>query len=407
MTPHGEPVGRRLVPDPLQRAPRAVRVHAARRGASAGTGRSSSRPPTPTRPRGPARRAHGRHGRVALAASCCSGSLSVEPSPSRPTGFSSVPALDLRGRARASCRTCASSASATSTSRRCSRPASGSTHGYDVVDPRRVSEELGGERGAAGALRGRARRRPRRRPEPHGDATTRTRSGATRSCASSSSTSTRDRAAPALLRHRRARRRPRRGPGGVRDDARLVLDLVARGPRRRPADRPPRRARRPPRLPRAAARRGRRAGLGREDPRARRAAARLAGRRHDGLRLPERRPGALRRPGRRGRADRARGRAATVRTSSPLEAKLEQARTTFQPEVERLRRLLDVPDLERALALAARLPHVRRAVERPRRGGRPRGARRRCPTTLAPRAPARGARPRRVRHALPADDRAR
>src|SRR5207342_2430199 len=41
-------------------------------------------------------------------------------------------------------------------------------------------------------------------------------------------------------------------------------------------------------------------------------------------------------------------------------AKLEQAMTTFQPEVERLRRLLDVPDLERALAS---LPVYRTYVE--------------------------------------------
>jgi (1->4)-alpha-D-glucan 1-alpha-D-glucosylmutase len=43
-----------------------------------------------------------------------------------------------------------------------------------------------------------------------------------------------------------------------------------------------------------------------------------------------------------------------------FEAKLEQARTTFQPEVVRLRRLLDVPELERALAS---LPVYRTYVE--------------------------------------------
>jgi (1->4)-alpha-D-glucan 1-alpha-D-glucosylmutase len=42
------------------------------------------------------------------------------------------------------------------------------------------------------------------------------------------------------------------------------------------------------------------------------------------------------------------------------EAKLEQAETTFRPEVERLRRLLDVPDLERSLAS---LPVYRTYVE--------------------------------------------
>ena len=43
-----------------------------------------------------------------------------------------------------------------------------------------------------------------------------------------------------------------------------------------------------------------------------------------------------------------------------LEAKLEQASTTFTPEVERLRRLLDVPELERSLAS---LPVYRTYVE--------------------------------------------
>ena len=52
---------------------------------------------------------------------------------------------DARTTPAGSCRTCASSASATSTSRRCSRPARGSTHGYDVIDPRKVSDLLGGD----------------------------------------------------------------------------------------------------------------------------------------------------------------------------------------------------------------------------------------------------------------------
>ena len=80
----------------------------------------------------------------------------------------------------------------------------------------------------------------------------------------------------------------------------LALGLVARGARRRAADRPSRRARRPGRLPRAAARRRRRPRLGGEDPRPRRAAARLAGRGHGRLRVPQRRRRAVRRPRRRG-----------------------------------------------------------------------------------------------------------
>jgi (1->4)-alpha-D-glucan 1-alpha-D-glucosylmutase len=43
-----------------------------------------------------------------------------------------------------------------------------------------------------------------------------------------------------------------------------------------------------------------------------------------------------------------------------FQAKLEQAQTTFQPEIDRLRRLLDVPDLERSLAS---LPVYRTYVE--------------------------------------------
>ena len=169
----------------------------------------------------------------------------------------------------------------------------GSTHGYDVVDPTRISEALGGE-AAFRELCGEARatpagRRARHRPEPHGGdgrepvlarpalagAVLRPRLGApARTGASSTSASS----------------------AGVRmEDPEVfemthaqVLELVADGLARRPPRRPSGRARRPAPLPRAAARGGRRARLGREDPRARRAAARLAGRGDDGLRVPER-----------------------------------------------------------------------------------------------------------------------
>ena len=80
---------------------------------------------------------------------------------------------------------------------------------------------------------------------------------------------------------------------------RLALALVDDGLDRRAADRPPGRARGSAGLPRAAARRRRRARVGGEDPRPRREAARVVAGRGDGrLRVPQRRGGALRRPGR-------------------------------------------------------------------------------------------------------------
>ena len=84
---------------------------------------------------------------------------------------------------------------------------------------------------------------------------------------------------------------------------RKVLSLLCRRGDRGAADRPSRRARRPGRLPRAAGRRGRRSGLGREDPAPRRGAARLARERHRRLRVPQRRAGAVRRSGGRGVPD--------------------------------------------------------------------------------------------------------
>ena len=68
-----------------------------------------------------------------------------------------------------------------------------------------------------------------------------------------------------------------------------------------------------------------------------------------------------------------------------FEAKLEQARTTFAPEVERLRaRGAARGRRPRARArVAPRLPHLRRAVVGPRRGRRPRGDRRGRPAGVA------------------------
>jgi hypothetical protein len=150
----------------------------------------------------------------------------------------------------------------------------GSTHGYDVVDPTRVSEDLGGEEGLR-ALR--------------------------------------DKGLEIVLdivpNHM-----------GVSDENRWWADEDLRvtffdwdpadGWYRRffdiddlAADRPPGRARRPGRVPASPARRGRRARLGREDPASRGAAARLARRGHGRLRVPQRRRRRVRRPGGRGGAD--------------------------------------------------------------------------------------------------------
>ena len=66
------------------------------------------------------------------------------------------------------------------------------------------------------------------------------------------------------------------------------------------------------------------------------------------------------------------------------EAKLEQAATTFEPEVERLQRLVDVAASSTPRArLVPRLPHVRRARTRRGRRRRPRGRRAALPPTAA------------------------
>ncbi len=68
---------------------------------------------------------------------------------------------------------------------------SGSTHGYDVTDPRRISADLGGEDGFRGPGGGRARRSCSTSCPTTWPPTTRTRSGPTRRCASATSTSIR------------------------------------------------------------------------------------------------------------------------------------------------------------------------------------------------------------------------
>ena len=279
------------------------------------SGRSCSTRPTPTPAAGLAARvgAQARARRdLALAEAAAPGGLTWRRS-ARPTGCSSGRSSTSPARRR-SCPTCASSASRTCTSRPSFAAREGSTHGYDVVDPTRLSDALGGE-AAFRALAAAARaaglgivldivpnhmatddanpywadpRAPR-----HGSSTSTPRPG----------------------RHRRffdidhlAGVR-QEDPEVFAETHRLALGLVARGARRRAAGRPSRRARRPAGLPGAAARRRRRARLGGEDPRPRRAAARLARRGHGRLRVPQRRRRAVRRPGRRGAADRAVGRA--------------------------------------------------------------------------------------------------
>ena len=132
---------------------------------------------------------------------------------------------------------------------------------------------------------------------------------------------------------------------------------------------------------RAAARRRRRARVGREDPRPRRAAARLAGGGDGRLRVRQRRRGAVRRPGRRGGADRAvRGaRRRRARRSRELadEAKLEQAHDDVRARGRAAAAAAaEAPELAEALAA---LPIYRTYVE-PRSGRverrRPRGGRR-------------------------------
>ena len=84
---------------------------------------------------------------------------------------------------------------------------------------------------------------------------------------------------PPLLHRHHAGRGPGRDPRGVRGHARRGPPLVRRGPRRRPAHRPPGRAARPGGLPRPPRRpHRRRLHAGREDPRTRRETSPAAGR---------------------------------------------------------------------------------------------------------------------------------
>ena len=234
----GEPLRRRLVPDPLQRrtTSRVEFTLPPRRFGRAGQLELSTAEPdaAPTqRPR--ARRRSTRRVAVAAraAARCRDACRSRDlPAPAR--------ADARRSTTRAgSCRTCASSASATSTSRRCCRRGA-ARRTATTSSTRRVSA-------TSSAARPSCARSARRRGLGWA------------SCSTSSRTTWRRddenlfwrdpelRARffdldPATGRHRRffdvdeLAGRARRGPGGVRDDCtRYVLELVARRARRRPA----------------------------------------------------------------------------------------------------------------------------------------------------------------------------
>ena len=180
----------------------------------------------------------------------------------------------------------------------------GSQHGYDVIDPRRVSEALGGEeelRRLAGAGLGVILDIV----PNHMAAVDENPFWRDLGCGRCSSTST---CAPGF--HRRFFDVGELG--GVKQEdwevfwathakvIELVRDGVVDGVR---VDHPDGLANPAQYFERLA--RGRhRARLGREDPRARRGAARLAGRRDDGVRVPERGARHLREPRRRGAADR-------------------------------------------------------------------------------------------------------
>ena len=264
--------------------------------------------------------------------------------------------------------------------------------------------------GAARARRRRSRRRARHRPEPHGRERREPvlgRSGAAQDVLRPRHA---HRAAPALLRHRRARGRARRGRGRVRDDAREGARARARRRRRRAAHRPHRRSREPARVPRPARARGSRARVGGEDPRAGRAASRLAGRGNDGLRVPQRRHAPVPRSARRGAADAAlrgaHGRVALVRRDRRRgEARAGDGHVRAGAAAAARRRSRPAEPRPGA-RVVPRLPDVRRAGERRRRRrGSPRDRARRGLGDARPHPHARGAGPRRFRAPLPADDR--
>ena len=324
--------------------------------------------------------------------------------------------LRLRARRASSCRTCATSASRTSTCRRRFQARAGldarlRRRRPDARSPRSSAARRRSARCAAAHEAGLGDR-ARHRPQPHGDRRREPlleRPGAARAVLRHRPG---DRPPPALLRHRRPRRRAPGGPGGVRRRrtawrCALVREGVVDGLR----DRPPRRARRPGRLPRAAARRRASSTCGSRrssTPASSCATGRSTG--TVGYEFLNDVGGAVRRPGGRGAADRAVGRAVRRRRGRSARSRSRPSssrrRRRSRREVERLRRA--GPDRDgRSPRRWPSLPVYRTYVE-PWRGrvedaDREAIAAARLPATRR-RAAARGARPRRVRHALPADD---
>ena len=227
------------------------------------------------------------------------------------TGCSSATEPDVRATPGRSCPTCATSASPISTSRPSFAAREGSTHGYDVIDPTRFSDALGGEAGfralAAAAREAGPRASCWTSSRTTWPRTTRTRTGPTPSAGGVLRPRRGDRPPPALLRDRPPRRRAPGGPGGVRRDAPAGARARREGPwtgcgsttRTASPTRP---------ATSSALRDGGAEHVWVEkilDPGERLRA--VAGRGHRRLRVPRRRRGAVRRPGRRAAADRAVG----------------------------------------------------------------------------------------------------
>ena len=248
-------------------------------------------------------------------------------------------------RARTGSPTCATSASPTCTCRRSLQARAGSTHGYDVVDPTRISEDLGGE----AAFRELAQAAHAAGLGivldlvPNHMAT----DDANRFWADPELREQFFDIDPATGRHRRFFDID--DLAGVRQEDpevfeathALVLGLVRDGVvDALRIDHPDGLADPAAVLPSACATAARSDGVDREDPRGLRAAARLAGHRHRRLRVPQRRLRAVRRSGgRAGRSPRCgRSSQATARPFAEVaaEAKLEQAIGPFAPEMERL-----------------------------------------------------------------------
>ena len=280
---------RRLVPAPLQRPPRAGRVHAARPALRAALEARARRPRHPDCEATAAVAGARTVDASSRARSRCSAAVLAPAARDLPPA--ARPGVRLRTTRASSCRTCATSASATSTSRRSLQARAGSTHGYDVVDPTpRLRASSAARTSSARSCAARASASSSTSSRTTWRRATRTRSGATRELRARFFDLD-----PATGWHRRFFDIDDLAGVRVEDPEvfeathRKVLELVARGlVDGLRIDHPDGLAE-----PGAGTSSGcatrRRARLGREDPRAGRAAARLAGRGHDRLRVRERR----------------------------------------------------------------------------------------------------------------------